>query len=80
MNPESETHISAEFSGRMVSTRRGETKVVYLDNGRERVLRGNLVGEDADFIYLERRDGKVRLAKQIVLRIESWIADRHGIE
>ncbi len=61
----------------MVSTRRHETKVVYLDNGRERVLRGNLVGEDADFIYLERRDGKVRLAKQIILRIEDWIGDRN---
>ena len=54
---------------------RREAKVVYLDNGRERVLRGKIEGEDGDFIRLRRRDGEVRLAKQIVLRIESWMDD-----
>lgn len=80
MNPESKTRASAEFEvlgGRPIH---GESKVVYLDNGRERVLRGNLVGEDGDFINLERRDGQVRIAKRMVLRIESWIGDRDGIE
>ncbi len=80
MNPEFEARTPTEISGPMDRPTHGESKVVYLDNGRERVLRGNLVGEDGDFINLERRDGQVRIAKRIVLRIESWIGDRDGIE
>lgn len=80
MNPESETRASAEFAVLGGRPSPSESKIVYLDNGRERVLRGNLVGEDGDFINLERRDGQVRIAKRIVLRVESWIGDRDRIE
>ncbi len=57
-----------------------EAKVVYLDNGTKRILRGVIVEEYRDFIRLERRDGRVRIAKRVVLRVETWRVDRNDNE
>ncbi len=49
---------------------RGETKVVYEEQGRVRAVRGVLIGEDERFLTLRRRDGELRIAKDIILKIE----------
>jgi hypothetical protein len=51
-------------------TGRGETKIVYEEAGKIRAVRGRLIGEDEHFFTLRRRDGKLRIAKDIVLKIE----------
>ncbi len=51
-------------------TGRGETKIVYEEAGQIRSVRGRLVGEDERFLILRRRDGELRIAKDIVLKIE----------
>ncbi len=47
-----------------------ETKIVYEEAGQVRAVRGTLVGEDERFLTLRRRDGELRIAKDIVLKIE----------
>ncbi len=49
---------------------RGEVKVVYREGPEIRAVRGRLVGEDERFLTLRRRDGELRIAKDIVLKIE----------
>ncbi len=48
----------------------GETKVVYREGHEIRAVRGTLIGEDEDFLTLRRRDGEIRIAKGIILKIE----------
>ncbi len=50
--------------------RGSETKVVYREGREVRAVRGRLVGEDERFLILQRRDGELRIAKDIVLKIE----------
>jgi len=52
-----------------------ESKVIYLDNGSERCLRGTIINEDDYFITIKRRDGEVRIAKSVIMRIENWSGD-----
>ncbi len=49
---------------------RGEVKVVYREGPEIRAVRGILVGEDEHFLTLRRRDGELRIAKDIILKIE----------
>ncbi len=51
---------------------RGESKVVYREGHEIRAIRGTLLGESEDglFLILQRRDGELRIAKAIVLKIE----------
>lgn len=51
---------------------RGESKVVYQEGGHIRAVRGRLVGDSEDglFLVLRRRSGEVRIAKSCVLKIE----------
>lgn len=49
---------------------RGESKVVYQEGGHIRAIRGLLIGEDEHFFILLRRDGELRIRKDIVLKIE----------
>lgn len=46
-----------------------ESKVLYEDGNKVRVLRGRVVDKDV-FIEIHRRDGIVQLNKKIVLKIE----------
>ena len=48
----------------------GEAKVLYKDGDKERVIRGEVIEKDDDFIEIHRRDGIIRLNKTIVLKIE----------
>ncbi len=50
----------------------GESKVVYTDGDRVRAIRGHVVGESEDglFLILQRRDGKIQIAKSAILKIE----------
>ena len=56
-----------------MSRGRGEVKVVYREGseGSEiRAVRGRLIAEDERFLTLQRRDGELRIAKDIVIKIE----------
>lgn len=57
----------------------GEVKILFKDGGRERVLRGEIVDEDAFFIRLSRKDGEVRIAKSQILKIENW-SNKNSVE
>ena len=48
-----------------------ESKVVFLEGNTERVLRGLIIAEDSFFVTLQRRDGKVRIAKSRITKIDS---------
>ncbi len=50
----------------------GESKVVYNDGDRVRAIRGRILGESEDglFLILQRRDGKIQIAKSAILKIE----------
>ena len=48
-----------------------ESKIVFLDGGVERVLRGRIVAEDDNFLELARRDGTVRIAMSTICRIDN---------
>ena len=48
-----------------------ESKIVFKENNVERVYRGVIVSYEGDFITIERKDGTVRLNKNIVLKIET---------
>ena len=50
--------------------RGSETKIVYEEAGQVRAIRGVLVGEDEHFVILRRRDGELRIAKDIILKVE----------
>ncbi len=56
--------------GRGVGKPKGEVKVVYREGDVIRAVRGRLIGEDEHFFTLMRRDGQLRVAKNIVLKIE----------
>lgn len=47
-----------------------EDEVVFREDGNEgsrlRILRGTIVSEDADFVYLQRRDGDWRIKKSLI--------------
>ncbi len=43
---------------------------MYREGPEIRVVRGRLVGEDERFLILRRQDGELRVAKDIVLKIE----------
>jgi hypothetical protein len=47
-----------------------DTKVVFIELNQVRALRGRLVAEDSKFVTLERRDGRVRIAKSCVVKIQ----------
>ncbi len=49
---------------------KGETKIVYREGSEIRAVRGVLVAEDDTFFTLERRGGTLRVAKNIVLKVE----------
>ena len=51
---------------------RNESKVVYNDGSRTRAIRGRVVGESEDglFLILQRRDGQIQIAKSAILKIE----------
>ncbi len=50
----------------------GETKVVYKEGEHIRAIRGRLVGwsKDGLFLILQRRDGTLRIAKSVILKVE----------
>ena len=48
-----------------------ESKVVYLDGNRQRVIRG-IVTTNGDFVKVKRRDGVILIKKEFVQRIETW--------
>ncbi len=47
-----------------------ETKIVYEEAGKIRAVRGRLIAEDEHFFTLMRRDGELRVAKNITLKVE----------
>ena len=46
--------------------------MIYKDGDRVRALRGVIVHEDDFLITLKRRDGEVKISKNLILKIESW--------
>ncbi len=50
----------------------GESKVVYREGHEIRAIRGTLLGESEDglFLILQRRDGELRVAKSVIIKIE----------
>ncbi len=52
--------------------RGGESKIVYVEAGHIRAVRGVVVGDSEDglFLIISRRAGEVRIAKNIILKIE----------
>ncbi len=48
-----------------------ETKVLYKDEGRTRVLRGTLTGEDETFVFLQRSGSTFRISKEAIILIET---------
>jgi hypothetical protein len=47
-----------------------EKKIIYNDGEETRALRGIIDKEDADFVYVKRRDGIFRLGKKFIVKIE----------
>lgn len=47
-----------------------ESKVVYKDGSVTRCLRGSVVDDDPYFIEVRRRDGVVKINKNVVVKIE----------
>jgi len=47
-----------------------EDEVVFREDGNEgrrlRVLRGTIVGEDSEFVHLQRRDGDWSIRKSVI--------------
>lgn len=56
-----------------------EAKIVFVDGGKTRVIRG-LVKKEGDFYIVRRRDGKLTLNKNCVLKIEEWNSKSEGVE
>ncbi len=52
-----------------------ESKVLFMDGDERRVIRGLIAEEDNLFFTIQRRDGTVRIAKRLVLKIEEWNND-----
>lgn len=50
--------------------KRKESKIVYREGGDIRALRGVIGDEDDIFIILKRRDGKIRINKKHIVKIE----------
>jgi hypothetical protein len=48
-----------------------ESKVLFLDGEKPRILKGTIVSEDEVFVVLRRRDSEVRLAKRHIIKIET---------
>lgn len=53
-----------------------EIKIVYIDgslsNGITRSIRGVFVSESDNTITIERRDGKLTIGKNFIIKIENW--------
>ena len=50
-----------------------EVRIVYRDGDHGlRCLKGVVSSEDLDFLTVERRDGRVRISKRVIERIEEW--------
>ena len=49
-----------------------EAKLLFMDGDERRVIRGQIAEEDDLFFTIQRRDGIVRIAKRLVLKIEEW--------
>ena len=49
-----------------------EVKVVFEEDGETRALRGVITGDDGTFITLERRDGIVKIARRVIIKIEAF--------
>lgn len=48
-----------------------ESKVVYLDGTKIKVLRGNIdLDQDPDFVIIHRDDGEYRIRKKLIHKIE----------
>ena len=50
----------------------GESKVVYVDDGKVRVQRGIISDRTEWGITLSRRDGTVEIAWAAIVKIETW--------
>jgi len=54
-----------------------EVRVVYRDGEHGlRCLKGVVASEDSEFLTIERRDGRVRISKRVIERIEEWDESR----
>ena len=49
-----------------------ESKVLFMDGDERRVIRGQISEEDDLFFTIQRRDGTIRIAKRLVLKVEQW--------
>lgn len=49
-----------------------ESKIVFKDGERVRVIRGEISAEDDFFLTVQRRDGTLRIAKGCIEKIEEW--------
>ena len=49
-----------------------EAKILFEDGDVSRVIRGEITDEDDFFFTITRRDGIVRIAKRLVLKVEMW--------
>ena len=47
-----------------------ESKIVYKDGDKMRSVRGEIVSEDKDFIFLQRRTSEIRINKNVIQMIE----------
>jgi hypothetical protein len=52
-----------------------EVSFIEASSNRERVLRGTLIGEDAEFFYLQRRDGDWQIKRSTVTRVKRSAAN-----
>ena len=49
------------------------TKVVYSDDGQIKVVRGDYVDEDDQFVWIRTKEKEVRIAKTCIKRFEREI-------
>ena len=48
-----------------------ESKILFIDGSKPRIIKGLITSEDNDFIVLSRRDGQIRINKKFVIKIET---------
>lgn len=51
--------------------RQQESKVLFLDGLKPRIIKGMITSEDDNFLTLSRRDGQIRINKKFVIKVET---------
>ena len=49
----------------------GEVKIVFKEGDEIRSIHGHIIEQDNSFIWLQRKDGKIAIAKSSIIKIDN---------